>query len=64
MWYRLSYKYYEEDLPRSLRIHNKIYSLFANRESNVDELEKLVRQHCEEAIQIFLKYLEENIENK
>ena len=57
LWYRFSYKYYEEDLEKQYLIHEKIYELFTNRKSNVKKLEKLVHDHIEVAFEKFVGYL-------
>jgi DNA-binding GntR family transcriptional regulator len=59
IWYRFSYQYYKEDLHKSLAIHKKILSLFRKKDSDIWELENLVRNHCEAALGRFLGYLEE-----
>lgn len=57
LWYRFSYRYYEEDLEKQYLIHEKIYDLFANRKANVKKLEKLVHDHIEVAFEKFVGYL-------
>ncbi|MGD1975821.1 MAG: GntR family transcriptional regulator [Desulfobacterales bacterium] len=57
LWYRFSYKYYEENLEKQYLIHEKIYKLFANRKANVEKLEKLVHDHIEIAFEKFVGYL-------
>jgi len=60
LWYRFSYQYYQEDLARSLAIHEKILELFRKKDPNKSqELEVMVRVHIEEAMGRFLSYLEE-----
>jgi DNA-binding GntR family transcriptional regulator len=62
LWYRFSYKYYEEDLEGQYSIHAQIYELFANRKSNVKKLEKLVHDHIEAAFEKFVGYLTQKTE--
>ncbi len=57
LWYRFSYKYYEEDLEKQYLVHEKIYELFASRKANVKKLEKLVHDHIEVAFEKFVGYL-------
>jgi DNA-binding GntR family transcriptional regulator len=59
MWYRFSYQYYKEDLSHSWKVHRKILDLFKSKKSDVDELEKVVRDHIAVAAGRFLVYLEE-----
>jgi DNA-binding GntR family transcriptional regulator len=57
LWYRFSYKYYEEDLQKQYLIHEKIFELFSRRKSSVKELEKIVHNHIEVAFEKFVGYL-------
>jgi DNA-binding GntR family transcriptional regulator len=57
MWYRFSYQYYQEDLQKSLAVHQKIYALFRNPASDPEILGELVQLHIEEAYWRFLAYL-------
>jgi DNA-binding GntR family transcriptional regulator len=59
MWYRFSYKYYEENLSESLSIHEKILKLFKNKKTDSGQLEEVVRNHIEVAMESFLVYLDE-----
>ncbi len=59
MWYRFSYKYYMEDFRKSLRIHKRILDLFKSKKSDPREIEAVVRDHIEMAVERFLAYLEE-----
>ncbi len=58
LWYRFSYKYYQEDLPKSLAVHQKIYRLFANPDTDPKELEETVKAHIEAGTERFMAYLE------
>lgn len=58
LWYRFSYKYYQEDLPKSLAVHQKIYRLFANPRTESKELEETVKAHIEAGMERFMAYLE------
>ncbi len=64
LWYRFSYKYYEENLEKQYLIHEKIYKLFANRKANVKKLEKLVHEHIEVAFEKFVGYLTKKKEDE
>lgn len=60
LWYRFSYQYYQEDLARSLDIHERILEIFSSRDpERAGDLEKMVRTHIEEAMERFLSYLGE-----
>ena len=58
MWYRFSYQYYREDLGKSLAVHQKIFEMFDNPQTNASELGSLVQHHIEVASERFLAYLE------
>lgn len=57
LWYRFSYQYYEEDLQKQYKIHEQIYRMFTDRETDVQKLEKLVHDHIEVAFEKFVGYL-------
>jgi DNA-binding GntR family transcriptional regulator len=59
LWYRFSYQYYQEDLQRSLAVHQAIFKRFRNRESKLDDLDNLVQEHIQTALRTFLAYLDE-----
>lgn len=60
LWYRFSYQYYQEDLSRSLAIHEKILGIFRTKDPGRGrDLEEMVRVHIEEAMERFLSYLGE-----
>jgi DNA-binding GntR family transcriptional regulator len=59
MWYRFSYKYYMQDFRKSLRIHKRILDLFKSKKSDPRQIEAVVRDHIEVAVETFLAYLEE-----
>jgi DNA-binding GntR family transcriptional regulator len=59
LWYRFSYQYYQEDLHRSLAVHQKIFGLFRNKDVDKQEIGKLVQEHIQKAFQSFLAYLDE-----
>ena len=58
LWYRFSYQYYQEDLHRSLAVHQKIFGLFRNKDVDKQEIGKLVQEHIQKASQSFLAYLD------
>ena len=58
LWYRFSYQYYQEDLQKSLAVHQKICMLFQNPASEPEIIGELVQLHIEEAYWRFLAYLE------
>jgi DNA-binding GntR family transcriptional regulator len=59
LWYRFSYKYYEENLSESFAIHERILRLFENKKTDPRQLEEVVRNHIEVAVESFLAYLDE-----
>ena len=58
-WYRLSYRYYDQDLQQSLKIHKVIIDMLKNKGTDLTELEMVVRKHITDAADAFLKYLDE-----
>jgi DNA-binding GntR family transcriptional regulator len=58
LWHRFSYRYYQEDLQKSLAVHRDILNLMQNPGSDGDEIEALVRRHIDEALEKFLTYLD------
>ncbi|UCG09057.1 MAG: GntR family transcriptional regulator [Desulfobacterales bacterium] len=59
LWYRFSYQYYQEDLYRSLAVHQRIFGLFRNKDVDKHEIGKLVQEHIQTAFKRFLAYLDE-----
>ena len=59
LWYRFSYQYYQEDLQRSLAVHQKIFELFQDKDADRNEIGKLVQEHIQTAFQSFMDYLDE-----
>jgi len=59
LWYRFSYQYYKEDLPRSLDVHQKILDHFRNQDVDQKEIGKLVQEHIQAAYRSFLAFLDE-----
>lgn len=57
LWYRFSYQYYQEDLPKSLAVHKTIFSLFNDPQTDPAALEAAVKDHIEVAVERFLAYL-------
>lgn len=62
MWYRFSYRYYQEDFAKSYRIHEKILKMFKSKNTDPAGLEALVRDHIAEAVEKFIGYLKERNE--
>ena len=58
MWYRLSYRYYQEDFKKSYRAHEAILGLFKNKTTDPATLEAAVRNHIDEAVTKFMGYLD------
>lgn len=64
LWYRFSYRYYQEDLRGSLACHEEIMELFRNpTPEGEQEVERKVRLHIEEAMGRFLEYLKDHYRN-
>jgi DNA-binding GntR family transcriptional regulator len=59
VWYRLTLRYYGQDLQKSLRVHENIMKLFKNKETDLDQLEMAVRNHIMVGGQAFLSYMDE-----
>jgi DNA-binding GntR family transcriptional regulator len=59
LWYRFSYQYYQEDLPRSLDVHQKIFNHFRNQDVDQKVIGKLVQGHIQVAYRSFIAYLDE-----
>ncbi len=59
LWYRFSYQYYQEDLGRSLDVHQKILNHFLNQDVDHEKIGKLVQEHIQVAHRCFLAYLDE-----
>lgn len=57
LWYRFSFRYYQEDLQKSVVIHQKILKLLKNPESDSEEIENVVKNHILVALEKFLTYL-------
>jgi len=58
MWYRFSYRYYRDDLGKSLKDHQTILELFKKRPAESRKLAAQVQNHIEVASEKFLAYLE------
>jgi len=58
MWYRFSYRYYGEDLGKSLKDHQTILKMFKKRPPDPQKLAVQVQNHIEVASEKFLAYLE------
>jgi len=57
LWHRFCYQYYQEDFKKSLGYHKRINSLFKNKSADPREIESLVRDHIEVALERFINYL-------
>ena len=54
LWHRYTYHYYKEDFKNSLETHQRIIDLFKKKEVSTEEMENIVRQHIEVALEPFL----------
>jgi DNA-binding GntR family transcriptional regulator len=59
LWYRFCYQYYQEDLPRLMDVHQKIFNHFRNQDVDQKLIAKLVQGHIQVAYRRFLAYLDE-----
>ena len=57
LWYQYSYQFFQEDLPRSLSLHERMFKLFKGPKAGEDELLGLMKGHILEACDRFLDYL-------
>jgi hypothetical protein len=58
LWYKFSYQNTKEELQNSFIDHQKIFQLFKEESSDIQELKSLVQSHIEAAFIKFLSYLE------
>ena len=58
LWFRFSYRYYQEDFSVSFKVHEKMVAMFKNSKTDPGKMEKLVRDHIEIALDKFVGYLE------
>jgi DNA-binding GntR family transcriptional regulator len=58
VWFRFCYRYYQEDFSISYKVHEKIMAMYKNPKTDPLELELLVREHIEIAMEKFIGYLE------
>jgi DNA-binding GntR family transcriptional regulator len=53
--HRLAFPNYDENLNKSLNIHKKIFKMFKSQNTDKFEIEMIVRQHIDNALEEFLK---------
>jgi len=58
LWHRYTIHYYREDLDNSLKIHRHIIDMFREKRVSPEEIERVVRQHIEVALEPFLTAME------
>ena len=58
LWHRYTVNYYKADFKHSLMIHQRITNLFKKKKAAPEEIEKIVRQHIEDALEPFLAAME------
>ncbi len=56
IWYYVSYQYYKEDFDKALLVHEGIFRLFEERDTDGKEIESVVRDHIESQLDKFLAY--------
>ena len=64
LWHRFSYQYYQEDLNKSLAVHETILNEFRNEKKDPSKCRRLVENHINIALERFLAYLESSGEDK
>lgn len=57
IWHRFSYQYYQEDLKKSLAVHQQIYEGFTIYRNQPERCRKMVEDHITIALDRFLSYL-------
>ncbi|THB72345.1 MAG: GntR family transcriptional regulator [Desulfobulbaceae bacterium] len=57
LWHRFSYQYYQEDINKSLAIHQRIYEQLENPRSSPGTIRSLVEGHINDALESFLLFL-------
>jgi DNA-binding GntR family transcriptional regulator len=58
IWHRFSYRYYQEDLQKSFKVHRQILALYLKKNTSAEKLGALVERHINVARDRFLSYLE------
>lgn len=58
LWYRFSYRYYQEDFTVSFNVHDQMVALYRDPRTDPKKLEQLVREHIDVAVDKFVSYLE------
>ncbi len=61
IWYYVSYQYYKDYYPEGLAIHERMLQLFEDRNSDEREIERIVRDHIESHLEVFLDYSDARI---
>lgn len=57
LWYTFSLHYHKEDLRGSFEAHRKIWKLYHRKEATPEQVETCVRNHVENFLNKFTKYL-------
>lgn len=57
LWHRFSYQWYQEDIDKSFRVHQDIFTLFKAVFPDGEKIGLLVEHHINMALQSFLAYL-------
>jgi DNA-binding GntR family transcriptional regulator len=58
LWYTLHYKYYMEDLNKSLEIHQRILEQYRDPQTDPEAIRSLVEHHINIALDKFIDYVE------
>lgn len=62
LWYYVSYQYHKEEIRKAISVHEKILNLISDKAADPTELESVVRNHIDEALEGFLKYISDHKE--
>ena len=58
LWFTLHYRYYMEDLKKSLKVHHQIVKMYQDPETDPESLRSLVEDHINVALDRFIDYVE------
>lgn len=58
LWHRYTYQYYKQDFRYSLKVHRRILDLLREKKAHPEEVQKVVQEHIEVALQPFLNTME------
>ena len=62
LWYLITYRYQMTNIDRAVEVHRKIYDMFLDPDTDLNELEETVRSHIEVALEKLFGSAEEGQE--